>query len=200
MRRKSTSTSEQVGQTGISDQGTANELAQIKHTLNLFKWGIYIILGIVVIGILGWTVVLGGHRIGGHTSPISPVPLSISKSVNFSVYYPVQSELPSGYTLDTRSFTSNELAVVYKVAYGHGQNLVFSVQKKPSKADIQGFYAKHLPLHNNVVTGVGAAAIGAISTQTLVSLPTTGNAWLLMTGPASVNQPQLKRVLQSITH
>jgi hypothetical protein len=129
--------------------------------------------------------------------PSDPVPLRLRQAVNFSVYYPAPSKLPVGYRLDTSSFTGSAQAIVYVVRYSN-QKLTFTVQQKPSESDIQDFYHTHLPLHTTVSTRLGEAAIGAIGSQTVVSLPTKSSAWLLVTGPPNVDKGELTQILESL--
>lgn len=140
------------------------------------------------------------HSSKKHPTVIDPVPLSIRQTAKFPIYYPDQSKLPADYHLDTASFTASKLVVVYKVNYDNGkQKLVFSVEQKPSSSDIQDFYKTHLPLSSTIDTPIGTATIGAIGQRTVVSLPTTSNAWLLITGPPKIDAAQLKQVLLSLT-
>jgi len=176
---------------------TRQELAQIRHTLNLFKRVIYTVISLIIISLLSWGGITAYKHLHKPAPPPDPVPLSIRDDVNFTVYYPDQRKLPAGYNLDTGSFTSNNLAVVYKVNY-RNNTLVFSIQQKPSTPHIQAFYAKNLPLHNNVNTSIGTAAVGVIGTQTFASLPTNGNAWIIITGPPNTDQAKLAEVLQAI--
>ena len=132
-------------------------------------------------------------------STYNPVPASIRESANFNVYYPNPNQLPLGYVLDTTSFESNNQAVLYTVSFGNNQHLIFTVQKKPSTSEIQGFYRVHLPLTISFKTNVGTAQIGVINNESIVSLPTNTNAWILMTAPLNANQAAIKQVLQSMT-
>lgn len=134
----------------------------------------------------------------------SPVPESIRKSVSFPVYYPDPKKLPAGYTLDTNSFKNPvKNGVTYNVNYGGGR-VVFSVQAKPSATELDSFTASYIPLNNIYQTPVGQARLGAynnggkIATETLVSLPTDKNVWIIVTAPYNINQDQLKEVLSSL--
>ncbi|GEM_PF-625712 len=154
--------------------------------------GFFCMLILVSIGAGGWLLM---HR------NTSPVPKKIQSAVSFTVYYPDQKKLPAGYVLDMNSFSSGQGAVVYTVNYG-GKKLFFSLQKKPTSLQIQGFYAKYLALHTSTQLAIGTATIGAINNgkqvRSLVSIPTSSNAWILITGPPDVNQDQLNRVLRAI--
>lgn len=129
----------------------------------------------------------------------NPVPAVVRAGVPFPVYYPAAGKLPAGYTLDASSFSAGNQAVVYRVSYGAGKQITFSVQQKPSASDIQSFYKTHLPLHNDVATSVGTAAVGVLNNQVFVSLPThDDSAWLLATAPLDIDQAKLKQVLEAL--
>lgn len=128
----------------------------------------------------------------------NPIPISIRRSVVFDIYYPRQEKLPQGYYFDTGSIRVSSSAVIYIVNHESSQ-LIFSLQSKPPDLYIQRFYSSNMPLHNNESTYIGIAAIGAIRSQTIVSIPTYGNTWILITAPQDVNQTDLKAVLYSLT-
>ncbi|MDB5182323.1 MAG: hypothetical protein JWO47_107 [Candidatus Saccharibacteria bacterium] len=164
-------------------------------------------LPVILASVFGTLLVLGGgygawvflHRV------VSPVPKAIRASVNFPVYYPDQKKLPVGYTLDLHSFKNpHPNTLLYNVTYGNGKKLVFALQVKPSDDDIQSFYANLIPLRNKMDVPAGHAEIGAynnggkIDTQSVISLPTATNTWIIITGPGDIDQGQLKQVLTSI--
>jgi hypothetical protein len=172
----------------------------IKQTLRTYRQALYTLMTILAIVVIGLSMsFLYNHLVRRQSAKFDPVPLAIRSSVNFTVYYPDPGKLPAGYTLNTQSFSGSGVAVVYNVDYSGNQKLVFSVQEKPSSTAIQTFYANHLPLHTNVSTSVGTAAVGAIGSQAVVSLPTNGDAWIIVTTPSNINQSQLRQVLQAIT-
>src|SRR5262249_43557189 len=92
----------------------------------------------------------------------------------------------------------NNQAIGYAVNYGSNQKLIFTIQVKPSDDEISDFYKDSIPLHINVDTSVGKAAIGVANNQTIVSLPTKDQSWVLIAAPTDVNQDQLKQVANSI--
>lgn len=133
----------------------------------------------------------------------SPVPAYITQKVNLPVYYPDQSQLPAGYIFDVSSIKSPlAQGVTYTVSYGQGQKLVFSLQPKPSDNELDSFVANYIPLNNDIQTKLGQAKLGAYSskgvTQTMVSLPTLGKTWIIVTGPYNTDQNNLKQVLNSL--
>jgi hypothetical protein len=176
------------------------EIDRIKRTLRLYKRIGLALAGVAAISVLAWASIAGYHHfVGGQAQPHSPVPLSIRRNANFSIYYPDQAKLPAGYTLNTGSFKfADNTAVIYTVSYGANKKLTFSVQKKPADTIIQKFATGYIPLHTNVTTPTGTALVGAIGMQTVVSLPTKGNAWIIITGPSDTDQTRLTQVLRSI--
>ena len=126
----------------------------------------------------------------------SPVPKNIQKQVSFPIYYPDPKKLPSGYHLDTSSFTNNKSAVLYAIKYAGGQQkVVISVQPKPSGDIVTNFNSQTLALHTTYQTPIGTATIGAIGTNSIVSLPTKDNDWIILTAPSNINQSHLRQVL-----
>jgi len=149
----------------------------------------------------GW--LLWRHRqIGGKPiTSTSPVPDSVSRSVNFPVYYPDQKKLPADYRLNSGSFTAPvKNGVNYSVSYGNGKKIVFSVQTKPADSELQTFNSSYIPLRVDYQTPVGQAEIGAYHNQTLASLPVVNGPWIVITAPPDINQNQLKQVLSSLKH
>lgn len=129
----------------------------------------------------------------------SPVPVNISRAVNFKIYYPDQSKLPAGYVLDKNSFALPvKNGVAYSVSYDKGKKIVFSVQTKPVDSELQSFNANYIPLRVDVQTPLGQAEIGAYKGQTLASLPILNGPWIVITAPSDINQQQLKQVINSI--
>lgn len=131
------------------------------------------------------------------------VPADIAAKVSFPVYYPDPKKLPAGYTLDRSSFGSPvKNGVNYKVSYGNGKSLVFSIQMKPSDSQLQTFNSSYIPLRIDYQTSAGQAEIGAYNNhgtiETLVSLPTPTNAWIIITGPQDTDQTNLKQVLKAL--
>jgi hypothetical protein len=132
----------------------------------------------------------------------NPVPADIRHKVSFPVYYPEQSQLPAGYSLNQSSFrlaNSQGEAVIYSVSYGNGQELIVSVQKNPSGAELAAFVKNYIPVHRELLTHSGKATIGAIGQQTVASLPTDSGAWVLITAPADAyGTDNLSQVLKAL--
>ena len=156
-------------------------------------------------GVASTIIALGAAGTWRHTAHryASPVPKSITSSVSFPIYYPDQSKLPAGYTLDASSFKQPvQNGVNYTVDYGNRQELVFSLQPKPPASELQNFVANYIPLHNSFQAPTGQALLGAYNTktgtETLVSLPTGSNTWIIITAPYNINQDQLKQVIGSL--
>jgi hypothetical protein len=128
-----------------------------------------------------------------------PLPISRQtvKSLQFDIYYPNKKMLPSSYVLNTSSFSYSEQTLIYTVTGGLSK-IIFSNQLKPDNAQIQQFYATKMPLHTTLNTSIGTATIGSINGQTIVSIPTNTNTWVIMTAPQTVNQQDLSQIINSI--
>jgi hypothetical protein len=157
------------------------------------------VLYVVILIVLG----LAGSWFWRQTRP-HVVPKAIAAGVNFPIFYPLQSKLPVGYTLNRNSFKRPiQNGVTYTVSNSMGQQLVFSLQQKPSANDLQNFQTNYIPLHNIFLTSNGQALLGAYNTktntETLVSLPIdNANTWIVLTAPYNINQSQLHQVLNSL--
>jgi len=154
--------------------------------------GVVVII-IVIVGLVTWVVA----RQPSGTLPY-PIAKAQAKSLGFDIYYPSQKLLPSGYILNKGSFETTNQVLIYSVSYGNGRKLVFSDQAKPSNTQIQAFYTRNLPLNTTLLTNVGLATIGAVNAQTVISLPTDTNAWLIATAPSNINERNLDLVIKSI--
>lgn len=131
----------------------------------------------------------------------SVVPDSITRSVNFPVYYPDPAKLPSGYTLNRSSFSNPvKNGVYYSASYGNGKKIAFSVQAKPSDSELASFKSSYIPLRIEYGTSVGQAEIGAYQNKTLVSLPILNGPWIVITAPPDINQEDLKSILSAMKH
>lgn len=167
-----------------------------RRRLTFLVAGLALIIAMLSLA-LGWVLI---HPFPKPTqsAPQSLVPEQIRRSVPFAIYYPDPAKLPAGYHLDTNSFSTGNQAVLYTVKYAHNQHIVFTVQAKPSEADLKTFYANRLPLRTEVSTAVGTAAIGALGNQTIASLPTTGAAWLIITAPPDLKPGVLEQIIKAL--
>ena len=128
----------------------------------------------------------------------NPIPLGIRQNTPFPIYYPDPKKMPPDYKLDINSLSSRQGVVVYAINYKSTKKLVISEEPKLAAADLQYFYAHHLPLHTTLSTSIGTATIGAIGSQSVTSLPTNDNTWLLITAPSNINESQLKELILSL--
>jgi hypothetical protein len=148
---------------------------------------------VVVLGLVGWAI----QRL---LSTQDPVPVSIRRGAHFDIYIPRQNKLPSGFTFDKSSIGLEDQgqAVVYAISTPSGSRLVVSNQQKPSAAALSLFYKNQMPLTIPVTTPVGVAALGSLNNETVVSLPTNTNTWILMTAPLNFSQRQIQKMLQTL--
>jgi hypothetical protein len=153
---------------------------------------------VVVVLLLGLIIFIQ-HRITAG----SPVPTEIKKTVSFPIYYPEQSKLPPGYSLDNTSFRFAQPGVVVYAIQKGSQQLVFSEEETPGGNVVDKFTSSYIPLHNTITTDLGKAAVGAAgqgaNLQTIVSLPITKGPWLIITAPADTKQSDVQQILQALT-
>lgn len=152
----------------------------------------------VGISIVSLCAVMYGLRYEVKQSTHSPIPASISQATPFSIFYPESTQLPKGYIFDTASLSASSQAIVYSVTYGQGKKIAFTLQKKPSENELKTFHANQIPLRNEVNVPIGTASIGVLNNQTLASLPTDKNSWLIITAPQDINQDDLRQVLKAL--
>lgn len=171
------------------------QLSPLKKRKPLF----WVPISLVVICLLGF----GTYLVLGDNKKIalqdsSPVPATVRKSVSFPVYYPSPAKMPAGYTLDLHSFSATSQTVVYSVTYETNKKIAFTVQRKPSDDELKLFHTNQMPLRNEVKVAVGTATTGSLNNQTLASLPTNDQTWLLITAPIDIDQEQFRQVLRAI--
>lgn len=176
----------------VAPQARAPEPKKSSHRLKLISAGV---LGLLVFGTVIFLIV------GRPTN--SPVPEDIRKTANFSVYYPKQSKLPQGYTLDTSSFRWAQPGVVVYSVQGPHRPLVFSEEQTPESGIVDKFIASYMPLHNSLTIPLGKAEVGSAGQgsqlQTIVSLPINKGPWLIITAPANLPQAELRQILQALS-
>jgi hypothetical protein len=128
----------------------------------------------------------------------SAVPSKYRHAFSFPVYYPAARKIPSGYFLNTDSFTSpTNNVLLYSVRHGRDK-IVFSLQQKPSANELSDFNTQRIPLHTDIHTALGTAVVGAIGNQSITSLPTQDNTWIIITAPYNQNQGQLNQLMNSL--
>jgi hypothetical protein len=167
---------------------------QKDHKPKRLKW-LFIAIAIVLVIAAAAT-----HHFVTKNNNVLPLPIdkASAQTLGFDIYYPNQKLLPEGYVLDKKSFYYSNQTIIYSVIYGNNQKIIFSDQVKPSSADLQDFNAKNIPLHTTENTSIGTATLGAIGSQSIASLPTKTNAWLIITAPGDINQQVLDKVLNSV--
>ncbi len=167
------------------------------------QWFFWPVILLVIAGAAAGSWLHWHHKTGSAPKTTSPVPVSIAQAVNFPIYYPDPKKLPPGYRLNVNSFNSPvKNGVTYSVSYDNSKKIVFSLQEKPSENELTSFDNNYIPLRIDYQTIIGQAEIGAYNNhgniQTLVSLPTRTNAWIIITAPYNINQDELKHVLNSL--
>ena len=160
--------------------------------------GWYAIGVTIVIVFIAWLIALIS------SNSVSPIPKSISSAVSYAVYYPANSRLPVGYSLDKSSIELvNPKVVILVVKYSGNNMVVFNEQANPGASVISQYQTNYIPIHTTVWTPLGNAILGAYndghSIKTVASLPVTNGPWIIITAPSNINQTKLKEVLDSMT-
>lgn len=181
---------------GSMDPDTQVKAAQSNR---LFRRPMFVAGAVVAMLLAGLITLFVQHRMADAT----PVPADVRSEVNFPVYYPRQSKLPAGYSLDNTSFHLAQPGVVVFAVRTGSQQLVFSEEEAPGGNIIEKFTTSYIPLHNTISTTFGKAAIGAAGQgahlQTIVSLPIAKGPWLIITAPTGTKQSDMQQILQSLT-
>jgi hypothetical protein len=173
-----------------SDATQNNYKRSIKHRgIKLSKFLPILLIVVIFTGIVTFCM------INKHSDPI---PKQYRSNLSFSVYYPNKSKLPIGYSVNNKSYVNPvKNVLVYAIDYG-ANHLNVALQVKPSASALQEFVRVHLPLNKTVATTLGTATIGVLNNQAVASLPTSGNTWIIISGPTSVNQQKLIQVINSL--
>jgi hypothetical protein len=151
---------------------------------------------VIVLSIIAFT---SSRKESPHNKKQSFVPSSISQRVPFPIYYPDPNKLPSDYSFDRASFSTNGEVVVYSVSYKHDKKIAFTLQKKPSSNELDSFYSKQIPLRTEIKTDLGTAAVSSINNQRFLSFPIGTDVWLIATAPFAIEPVALEEVAKYIT-
>lgn len=122
----------------------------------------------------------------------SPIPKSISNSVNFPLYYP--SKLPAGFKLDKNSFSHTSSVVLYSLVFDGNKHLAFSIQTRPSSLDFAQL------LHNvnkEFNTDAGQADIVNLGGRTTGSL-LTPKSWVIINTVDPIDTLTLEQIIRSL--
>lgn len=149
------------------------------------KRNIFLLIIFLIIASALTTALLFNYR------QTSPIPRDISARVNFPLYYP--SEFPSGFRLDTDSFSETNNVVTYTVSYESNKKLIFNIEALPKKFDFDGFNSKGKKIRSSL----GDAYVGSLGNKTVVSI-TSDKSWLLVGVPSPIDKPNLETMLQSL--
>ncbi|HET9850864.1 MAG TPA: hypothetical protein VFP35_04565 [Candidatus Saccharimonadales bacterium] len=144
-------------------------------------------------------LLIAGAGFGAHyflVKKSSPIPVNISRSVNFPLLYPAK--LPAGYKIDPSSFSSANDVVLFSARTTSGQKIVFTVQKRPPTFDFGTFYQQGLASAAVFNTGAGQAAIGRANGQLIGSLA-TDQSWLIVSpSRGNISADSLRLILNSV--
>jgi hypothetical protein len=140
----------------------------------------------VIIAALGF----GGYRF--YEASLNPFPGSIKKSATTQLYY--FKELPTGYTIDEKSFANDNGVVTFKL---NGPTPLFIAEQKTPNYDINTFQTQFLKDSVSVPSKYGTAYIGR-SEQSRVASLVTGSTWIFLSGPLSVQPDIYAKLIQSL--
>jgi hypothetical protein len=151
-----------------------------------------IILVVLLLGTMTFTI---WHI---HSKKMPLIPRSIVEQALFPVYEP--DYLPSGYTIDQRSFVVNDVQVlVFQALDSSGTNIAITEEATPPKFDFAGFYKTNLSDIRNL-TGVSNPTVtGTIKTngRTILSI-NTGKTWVVMTSKTHFSETELRTIAQKL--
>jgi hypothetical protein len=168
----------------------ANKKAQL--------WAVVVI--IIIIIVIGTFLLAAQARRHMQSSLVnSAVPYGIRQRVDFTIYYPDNNKMPAGYRYNPSTLHATKNAADYAIDKDGTQLFAVTIQSKPSAAALQTFYTHNLPLSTIIVTPIGTANVGTINLQSVISLPTNGNSWLILTTPQPIQTATLTKILNAMT-
>ena len=126
-----------------------------------------------------------------HSRPTIPVPRAISSQVDFPLYYPTK--FPSGFSLDTNSFSQSNKVVTYTVSYEGNKKLIFNIEVRPTNFDFEGFQSNA----TKISSSIGDAYVGSLGKNTVISI-TTEKSWIFIGVPSPIDTPALEVILQHL--
>lgn len=132
-------------------------------------------------------------------SPPPIVPNSVAEKVLFPVYAPAY--LPAGYTIDTKSFSTDNTAVlIFQATNTAGANIAITEEATPSAFDFNSFYTANLSNITNLVglPYVTVAGVLKSNSRTILSV-NTGKTWIIMTSQARFSQAVLRDMSQRLS-
>lgn len=125
-------------------------------------------------------------------------PAAIQEQVsNLTLFCPNPKRLPKGMSADLAGASAGGGAVIYIVHDG-AATISISQQKQPTDSQLNTFTANVIPLYITLPTALGTARIGATQNQSLASLPTKQQTWMLVATPKNYSIDRLSALLKSL--
>ncbi|HUD05659.1 MAG TPA: hypothetical protein VMR18_01905 [Candidatus Saccharimonadales bacterium] len=158
------------------------------------------IIGIVTAIAGSVTLIVISIRLIIDDQPVkNPIPASISRVVDFKLYYPTQ--LPKGYYVDQTSFTVENNSVVF--SYRNKQDVViyFTEKSNPGSLTTGGYINANMSNARVLTNKYGSAYIGT----SLVSAPDpiisylAGGTWVIINPSTSLSIRDLRNLTGSLT-
>lgn len=125
----------------------------------------------------------------------SPVPGSITKSVEFPILYPTK--LPGSYKLQKNSFASSKGVIQYKAEDKNGSTLAFTNQQRPATVAFQNTFSQ-LPSGSIFTVPLGQAATG-VPDGIPFGIVSTDKTWLIVSSSSKdLSTSDIKLILQNL--
>lgn len=176
----------------MSSEKINNALKILKSSFKVFAILIAIIGSIVII-------VLSIRLIIKNQPTTNPIPFTISKSVNFKLYYPVK--LPKGYYIDQTSFTVESGSVIFSYRDKQGSIIYFTEKSTPDSLQLGGYINANLSNIRVIKNKYGSAYIGTSLVQEpnpIISY-VAGTTWVIVNPSANLSNLVLNSLIQSLT-
>lgn len=159
------------------------------------KRGLWIraIIGAVIIATLGVTAGVVAATVTA--PPVLSIPAAIAEKTLFPVY--TLSKLPPGYSLNQRSFTTKDEALIFSLTKGN-DSLVFAEQAKPKDFDLPAFYQKQLHDTKNLQSVANPSVIGTLENGNKLLSVMTDSTWLLITATPATPEDDLRFVAEHL--
>ena len=125
----------------------------------------------------------------------SPIPSTVRSQVTFTLYYP--SPLPSGWTIDTASYTVNDGVFFYNI-HGPSTTVVVSIQARPDSFNPAMFYKSQMQNVPTFDTKNGDGAIATIDKRLRGSMIGSDSLVFLSPDSANITEHELKAIITSL--
>ncbi len=105
-------------------------------------------------------------------------------------------KLPSDVTSDTTQAIIQDSALIFS-AKDNTTTIAVSLQKNPGTEKVKTFIEKIIPLHLETDTSIGKGLTGISGDQSITSLSTSSDTWIIITTPKDYDPDRLIKILQA---